>query len=231
MTNSKNATPFIPENYDKSVREVIPFYDTILTESVDIVRTVKPDVKQWLDTGCGTGYMVEKAAPLFPDATFILADPSGDMLNAAAQRLKSYPDHRVKFLPPTPTEGLPPYIGEFKPQVITAILCHHYCRPRQRRIATGICYSLLESGGLYITVENVMPDSMAGIHLSLERWKRFQIEQGRTAKKAIKHTKRFNSEYFPITINEHINLLIKTGFQTVELFWKSHIQAGFYAIK
>jgi tRNA (cmo5U34)-methyltransferase len=80
-------------------------------------------------------------------------------------------------------------------------------------------------------VENVMPNSDGGIQLSLERWKRFQIEHGRTKEKAEEHAKRFNSEYFPITINEHISLLKETGFQTVELFWKSHIQAGLYAIK
>jgi tRNA (cmo5U34)-methyltransferase len=48
---------------------------------------------------------------------------------------------------------------------------------------------------------------------------------------AEKHTKRFNSEYFPITVKEHLELLKETGFQTVELFWRSHVQAGFYAIK
>jgi tRNA (cmo5U34)-methyltransferase len=231
MTSSKNSTPFVAEEYDKSIRRVIPFYDIIQAETIDVVKTVKPGVKQWLDTGCGTGYLVEKAALLFPDATFILSDPSEDMITAAAQRLQAYPDHRVKFLPPTPTEGLPAHIGEFKPQVITAVLSHHYYHPQQRRIATGICYSLLESGGLYITVENVMPDSAGGIQLSLQRWKRFQIEHGRTKEKVEEHGKRFNSEYFPVTINEHFELLKETGFQTIELYWKSHIQAGFYAVK
>ena len=231
MTSSKNSTPFVAEEYDKSIRRVVPFYDTIQSETIDLVKTVKPDVKRWLDTGCGTGYLVEKAAQLFPDATFILSDPSGDILNAAAQRLQSYQGHRVKFLPPTPTEGLPAYLKNSEPQVITAILSHHYYKPEQRRKATGICYSLLESGGLYITVENVMPNSAGGVQLSLERWKRFQIEHGRTKEKAEEHAKRFNSEYFPITINEHISLLKETGFRTIEIYWKSHIQAGLYAIK
>ena len=231
MTSSKNSTPFVAEEYDKSIRRVVPFYDTIQSETIDLVKTVKPDVKRWLDSGCGTGYLVEKAAPLFTDATFILSDPSGDMLNAAAQRLQSYPDNQVKFLTPTPTEGLQEHIGEFKPQVITAILSHHYYKPEQRRKATGICYSLLESGGLYITVENVMPNSDAGIQLSLERWKRFQIEHGRTKEMAEEHGKRFNSEYFPMSINEHFKLLKETRFRTIEIYWKSHIQAGFYAVK
>ena len=76
-----------------------------------------------------------------------------------------------------------------------------------------------------------MPDSAQGTQLGIERWKRFQIEHGRTGIMAEKHAKRFNTEYFPITINEHLKLLKKIGFQTAELFWKSQMQAGFYAIK
>jgi tRNA (cmo5U34)-methyltransferase len=32
-------------------------------------------------------------------------------------------------------------------------------------------------------------------------------------------------------VPEHLALLRETGFKTVELFWKSHMQAGFYAVK
>jgi len=42
---------------------------------------------------------------------------------------------------------------------------------------------------------------------------------------------RFDVEYFPINIEEHLKLLRKTGFRIVELFWYSYMQAGFYGIK
>jgi len=44
--------------------------------------------KQWLDTGCGTGNLVELALKAFPDTRFILADPTEKMLHAAVARLK-----------------------------------------------------------------------------------------------------------------------------------------------
>jgi len=46
-----------------------------------------------------------------------------------------------------------------------------------------------------------------------------------------KHIKRFDSEYFPITIVEHLDLLKETGFGDINLFWYSYAQAGFYAVK
>ena len=231
MTDSNNARSFIQEVYDNVVRQIMPFYDTIQSETVDLVRTLKPDVKQWLDTGCGTGNLVEIALRFFPDTNFVLTDPTELMLKRAVDRLQAFPEKRVRFLPPTPSEGLLSYENVLKPQVITAILCHHYFNKQQRRTATDICYRLLEAGGVFISVENIMPDSPQGTQLGLVRWKRFQIEHGRENVMAEKHTKRFNSEYFPITVNEHIELLKETGFRTVELFWKSQMQAGFYAIK
>jgi tRNA (cmo5U34)-methyltransferase len=121
--------------------------------------------------------------------------------------------------------------GTLHPEVITAILCHHYYKTEKRRKATEICYQLLNTGSVYITLENTPPDSAQGTRIGIERWKRFQVEHGRAAVMAEKHAARFNSEYFPITVGEHLKLLQETGFKTVELFWRSHMQAGFYAIK
>ena len=231
MTDINSARSFIPEVYDDVVRQIMPFYDTIQAETVDLVKTLQLDVTQWLDTGCGTGALVETAIRFFPNTAFILTDPTELMLKRAGDKLKAFPGKQVKFLPPTPTEGLLVHQDVLKPQVITAILCHHYYTREQRRTATDICYRLLDAGGVFISVENIMPDSVKGTQLGLERWKRFQIEHGRVSVAAEKHVKRFNSEYFPITVNEHITLLKEIGFQTIELFWRSQMQAGFYAMK
>ncbi len=231
MATSDNTTPHKAAEYDKSIRQTIPFYETIQSETVNLVRIIKSEVNCWLDTGCGTGYLVEIALPHFPQTIFILTDPSAPMLQQARSRLKGLPEKRVKYLSPTPSESLNIYKGEIHPQVITAILCHHYLKKPQRYQATQICYQLLDQGGVFITVENITPGTQHGISLGLDRWKRFQVEQGRAKSVVEEHARRFNSEYFPITIGEHFQLLRETGFKIAELFWMSHMQAGFYAIK
>jgi tRNA (cmo5U34)-methyltransferase len=209
----------------------MPFYDVMQSETIDIVKTVRPDVTQWLDTGCGTGTLVEAALRFFPDTTFVLTDPTELMLQAAVTRLKAFQGNRVQFLPLTPSEDLLSHQDVLKPQVITAILCHHYFNREKRRSVTDVCCHLLDAGGVFVSVENIMPDSKQGTQMGIERWKRFQMEHGRTPIMAEKHAARFNIEYFPITITEHLDLLKKAGFKTAELFWKSHMQAGFYGIK
>ena len=45
------------------------------------------------------------------------------------------------------------------------------------------------------------------------------------------HLARFGVDYFPLTVDEHLQMLTKCGFRVVELFWYSVMQAGFYCLK
>jgi tRNA (cmo5U34)-methyltransferase len=226
-----NATPHRATEYDSSVRKTIPFYETIQREAVDLVLAVRPDVRFWLDTGCGTGFLVELALPRFPQTRFVAADPSPGMLELARERLATVGGDRVRFLEPAGSAGLAGGIGEERPQVITAVMCHHYLGPEGRREATRACFDLLESGGLFVTFENVTPRTDRGVEIGLERWRRFQVEMGRSEATVARHLTRFGTEYFPITVGNHLRLLEETGFRTVELVWRSQMQAGLYAIK
>ena len=42
---------------------------------------------------------------------------------------------------------------------------------------------------------------------------------------------RFENEYFPITVEEHVNLYRECEFKTIELLGFSYMQAGFYCVK
>ncbi len=231
VRQSDNTTPHKSSDYDRKVRQTIPFYETMHLEVVDLVREVKPDVACWLDTGCGTGYLVEIALPIFPQTLFLLADPSEAMLQQAAKRLQGVSGTQLQFLQPVGSKELASQIGAVAPQVVTAIQCHHYLEPPERREAVQSCYRVLEDDGLFITFENITPCTERGVQIGLGRWKRFQTEQGRSLMTVENHLKRFGVNYFPITAGEHIELLQAIGFRVVELFWLSQMQAGFYAIK
>jgi len=225
-----NSTPHKAAMYDGEIVKTIPFYQVFHSETIDLVRTIAPDVSVWLDTGCGTGYLAEQALPLLPQVRFLLADPSQAMLDQARVRLSLFPSYRVSFLGPMATHRLAGVIKE-TPQVITAIQSHHYGKEEMRRLATDACFRLLEPGGLYITFENIHPETPQGTKIGLDRWLRFQREAGRSPAAVDEHRLRFGREYFPITIAEHLKLLSSTGFVAAEIFWLSHMQAGFYAIK
>ena len=100
MNSHDNTTPHTSSNYDRHVRQTIPFYETMHREAVDLVHRTMPGASCWLDTGCGTGYLVELALPRFSGTQFLLADPSTAMLEQAALRFQDLGPSRVRFLEP-----------------------------------------------------------------------------------------------------------------------------------
>jgi tRNA (cmo5U34)-methyltransferase len=78
--------------------------------------------------------------------------------------------------------------------------------------------------------ESTRPATEAGITIGKRSWKDHQLKSCRSAEAVESHLKRFDTIFFPITVEEHLSLLKKTGFRTAELLWYSRMQAGFYGI-
>jgi len=231
MMDTNNATPHDASDYNRAIRQTIPYYDAIQRETIDLVRAVKPDVTCWLDTGCGTGYLVELALPLFPATRFLLTDPSEAMLREAGRRFGNTSSDRVALLPAAGTEDLTALDLGAKPEVVTAILSHHYLSASGRERAVRSCRQVMEDGGLFIAFENIDFGLPTSNEIALDRWCKHQAEQGRAQEAVELHRKRFKTRYFPITIDEHLNLLRTTGFHDAGMFWLSCMQAGFFAIR
>ena len=223
-----NSTPHLPEDYNLQVRRTIPHYDTMHSETINLARALDRPPRFWLDTGCGTGAMVEQALRLLPDTEFILADPSQRMLDVARGRF--HREGRVGILRPMRTQDLAGELGE-TPDLITAVQCHHYLARRDREKAVEVCFGLLPKDGAFISFENVRPFTAAGIKIGKRNWGNFQKRNGKDEAEAEAHLARFDREYFPITAEEHLDILQRTGFSSVELLWYSHMQAGFFCIR
>lgn len=226
--SSGNSTPHLPEDYDLQVRKVIPYYDSMHLETINLIRSLRPIPRSWLDTGCGTGALVRLAHELMPDTSFILVDPSTTMLEVARDRFKG--EERVRFLRPLRTQDLRGELDE-TPDLITAIQCHHYLTRVERERAVQTCHDLLARDGTFITFENVRPLTDMGIDIGLRNWSFFQSRNGRSQEEIVSHMARFDKDYFPITIEEHIEMLRGIGFHSVELLWYSYMQAGLYCRK
>jgi tRNA (cmo5U34)-methyltransferase len=227
ISEPDNSTPHSTATYDAQVRNTIPHYDDFHEQTINLIKAMHLQPRTWLDTGCGTGTLAEKAMKAFPNTQFTLADPSAQMLDAAKNKLKNALN--VRFLNASATQNLVLQKEEF--DAITSIQSHHYLSPNERMKATAVCFELLSPRGVYVTFENIQPATPKGMAIGKENWKLFQLSKGRDKCVVEEHLQRFGVEYLPITVKEHISLLKKTGFSTVELLWYSYMQAGFYCIK
>lgn len=226
-----NSSAHPAAQYDEEVRRVIPFYDELHAETLDLVRSVAGEPAAWLDTGAGTGALVGRALPLFPRTRFLLADPAEAMLAVARRRFAGIAAERVGLLPPTGSAGLPAAAPGLHVQAVTAIMCHHYLEAEARRAAVRGCFEMLAPGGVLVVFENVEAESARGRELGLRRWREFQLRQGRSPEAVDRHLARFGTELKPVSIAAHLALLREAGFAVAEVLWRAHLQAGFYAVK
>ena len=177
-----------------------------------------------IDTGCGTGTFGVKANECLRLSELVLCDPSEKMLIDARKKLNEHP---CEFI----CKGSEALGFENRFDVVTAIQSHHYFDKVSRERAVRNCYNALKPKGLFICFENTAPFSDIGKDILLKQVESFGLEAGRTPDEVKAHSARYNREYFPITINEHLDLLKNTGFTVSELLWHSYMQSGFYAVK
>ena len=206
--------PHLPEDYDVQINRTIPYYESFIKETINLLLARETPPKLWLDTGCGTGKIVREALNVFPATRFVLADPSEKMLDQAKAKLEG--EERVRFLDPACTQDLKCLVSA-RPDVITAIQCHHYLSKEERRKAVSACFDILSDGGIFVTFENIRPLTVQGVEIGKKNWGRYQSGMGKSRSEVAAHLARFDREYFPLTVEEHLELLRTTGFGTVEI--------------
>ena len=220
----RNSTPFDVAEYDKQIKRTLPFYEEMVQQVVDIVRLLDLQPLRWLDVGCGTGKMPRTVLGNFDIEKMVCIDVEKEMLEKARIFCN---DGKVEFLQCDVKEL--PYQEMF--DIVTAIQVNHYFKKAGRIAAIKNCYDALKENGIYISFENFAPDSEEGARLYLERWKQFEIANGKTGQEADLHIKRYGRNYFPISISESIGLLKDCGFRMVEILWVSYMQVGILARK
>ena len=211
--------------YDENVRRVIPYYDDIHAQTLDLLEVFAGGRElALLDTGCGSGTFAQKAADALKLSELVLCDPLQAMLDVAKQKLAG---KDIEFYL-TGSETLA-FTERF--DAVTAIQCHHYFDRETRETAVRNCFRALKPGGILIVFENTAANTHAGKTLLLRRLERFGLTHGRTPEEVSHHSARYGTEYFPLTIEEHLALLRNAGFCAAEVFWHSYHQTGFYALK
>lgn len=222
MNDNKSA--FSSSDYDRKIKQTIPYYDEFYEQVVDLVKILKYDTIKWLDIGCGTGKMGSVVLENVEIEKFVFCDSSDEMIKSVKNRFKY---HNAEFSVCDVREI--DYVDEF--DVITAIQVNHYLHIHERRIALQKCYEALKDRGVFISFENFAPFTDLGKSVYLEKWKRYQMDQGKNLQECNKHIERYGKDYFPISLSEHMELMRNCGFGIVEVLWLSNMQVGYWGMK
>ncbi len=220
-----NSIPNNASEYDRKVSKDIPYYEALQTEVIEFARSYKENYQTWLDTGCGTGSLGCKITKESLTKKLILSDPSLNMLEIAEERNS---EKGTEFYN-SKTQDL--QIENNSVDIITAIQAHHYDKKHERKVATTNCFRMLVKNGLYITSEHYYPSNKISKEMFLRYWMNHQMLMGKSKGEAVNYLKRFNTEYFPISVDDHVSLYKEIGFTAIEILWKSYMQVAFVMIK
>ena len=219
-----NTSAFNALEYDEKIKKTLPYYEDFYKQIIDLVKIRFDKSLMWLDIGCGTGKMAEIALKMVDIEKIVFCDNSVNMIEIAKQRFKN---KNTEFT----TSSFLELHNNIQFDVITAIQVFHYFERKERISAIQKCYEMLRPNGLFISFENFAPNSEVGKKLFLERWKLYQLSQGKTIAESNEHIGRYGKEYFPISLSEHLKVLEHCGFENAEIIWVSNIQVGLLGIK
>jgi tRNA (cmo5U34)-methyltransferase len=220
-----NASAHAAADYEREVKNTIPFHAALLEQAVDVALAAVSAPRRWLDTGCGPGRLAGIALGRAPAATLCLADPSEAMLALARAHNPTLPPESFLHAASHDLPAVEPF------DVITAVQCHHYyADPSDRVAAVRRCRALLRPGGALVVFENVRAETEAGHALQRRRWAAWQRGQGREVAVVEAQLAREGTSFFPIRPSDHQALLSQAGFAPIELVWRAYGQAGFLAM-
>lgn len=149
----------VAHGYLEGVRGAIPLAAEQLDVMMRVIRAARPELRTFLDIGCGDGILGHTILAHYPDAQGVLLDFSEPMIEAARHKLA--PNRmQLQFL--TEDYGNPQWtksVKAFQPfdAIVSGFSIHHQPDDRKKAIYTEI-FGLLKPGGVFINIEHVSPD-------------------------------------------------------------------------
>jgi len=152
-------TAALAKTYLEGVRGAIPLASAQIDVILRIVQKVKPQVKSFLDLGCGDGILGSAILTRYPHAKGVFLDFSESMIAAAKSKLGG--NKNLKFI--VQDFGLTEWVEVFKNQdkfdvIVSGFSIHHQPDTRKKEIYTEI-YNLLQPGGVFLNLEHVSSPS------------------------------------------------------------------------
>ena len=135
----------VSEQYDSQRRALIPCFDLFYQTAAELAAAV-PNVRRVLDLGAGTGLMSAFVRTRCPQAEFILADLSMQMLAKAQERFRGLPN--VHFIEQdltrlAPDDRLPENGFDL---IVSALAIHHLDNPQKQTLFRQIARLLAPRG-------------------------------------------------------------------------------------
>lgn len=193
--------------YDERIRTFIPYYEEMLDVAAEAVPSAAHVI---VDLGTGTGALAARCVEHAPRAYVIGIDSDGDILEAAAGRLRT----RASFLTANFTRCALPGCDA----VVASFALHHISSRSAKRTLFRKIHSAIERGGIFVAVD-CYPAEDAKLAREHHRAWKAHLEKFYGEGQAATLLKAWAREDTYMPLNVECELMRRAGF-AVEVLWR-----------
>lgn len=217
----------ISNQFDKHVRQSIPYYDDIQNYVCSLSEWFVKENSIIYDLGCSTGETAKKLFKKFPKKKFTYYgyDVSSPMIKIAKQKNKKNVN-RTKFFVSDINK-----IKFKKTDLFLSILTFPFLRSDERiKLYTKI-YKSLNYGGSLIFIDKVRGSKSIYEDMFNQIYSDFKLDNKLKHEQILNKSKSLRSSMQIFEVNQIEDFLKKSGFKKYEVFFKWYNFVGFIAIK
>jgi len=219
----------VAQVFDDMLSRSVPFYGEIQRMVAELAQDIVQPGSNVYDLGCSTGttlLMLDRALPA--DVRFIGVDDSSEMLSKCESKLL---EHHVTRKVDLECADLHLGVAMKDASLALMVLTLQFLRPLHReRLIADVFRGLRENGGL-ILVEKVLGEDSHFNRLFIKHYYDFKRRNGYSETEIAQKREALENVLIPYKLLENRELLLKSGFRYVDVFFKWYNFCGIVAIK
>lgn len=215
--------------FDDMVSRSVPFYGEMQRMLVELAREFAVPNSSVYDLGCSTGTTFANLHPhLDPSVRFVGVDNSAEMLAKCQAKLAEQGVERALELRCLDlNDGAPVEDAS----VAMLILTLQFIRPlRRERLITDI-YRGLRPQGCLLLIEKVLGEDSLFNRLFIKYYYDMKRRNGYSETEIAQKREALENVLIPYKLLENRELLLRTGFREVDVFFKWYNFCGIVAVK
>ncbi|HZF27021.1 MAG TPA: carboxy-S-adenosyl-L-methionine synthase CmoA [Steroidobacteraceae bacterium] len=215
--------------FDDMVSRSVPFYGEMQRMIAEMARDFTTPDSAVYDLGCSTGTtFINLHRDLDPTVRFVGIDNSEEMLDRCRSKLSAAGvDRPLELRCRDLNEG----VDMDNASLAMLILTLQFIRPlRRQRLVTDIFRGLNQQGCL-ILVEKVLGEESLINRLFIDYYYEMKRRQGYSELEISQKREALENVLIPYKLLENRELLLETGFRSVDVFFKWYNFCGIVAVK
>lgn len=215
--------------FDNMVTRSVPFYVEIQRMITEIVKDFATEGSNIYDLGCSTGTTlinIDKVAD--ESVSFVGVDESEEMRNKCEENFKKAGVKRkYKVIYGDLNKG----IRIDNASVVILCLTLQFVRPLYRERVIREIYNSLDKNGCLILVEKVLGEDSLFNRLFIKYYYEMKKRNNYSELEIAQKREALENVLIPYRLEENKELLFRSGFKSLEVFFKWYNFAGLVAIK